>query len=104
MRKTRQILAVAAASLFGLTAQLGAQQIDFHGFALGCFYTGAGPCSSAFASTDPSPVPPGASFLLYTSDGFTGTTNNGSPNKVSFGGGCPPVGACGGFGNITVNA
>jgi len=108
MRITRQILGLAAASLFGIAPQLlHAQQIDFSGIAIGCFTTttcAPGPIFLGGDFTFSTSGPPGN--IHYGVDTFQGTTT-GDPgnNTAAFGGGCTtPGGNCGGFGNVTLNA
>lgn len=106
MRITRQILGLAAASLFGSAPQLLAQQIDFSGVAIGCFAVG-GACvpGPAFLGGDFTfSTGGGTGFAHYGVDTFKGTTSGVlGDNTASFGGGCAsPGGNCGGFGNVFV--
>jgi len=114
MRISRQILALSAASLFGATAQLQAQQIDFHGGVIGCFVTSvpASPCPTTGTAADFSQTTNGGvgstGTLKYTGGTFTGTTT-GDPdpdlNSTSFDGSCDLVlRFCGDFGALVEGA
>jgi len=104
MRITRQILGIAAASLFGIVPQLRAQPIDFHGAVGGCFTFANVACAGVGSTFNGLPGPLGGR-IVFGGDTFTGTTNDFIPNSVSFGGGCTdPTGGCGGFGRLTVLA
>jgi len=114
MRISRQILALSAASLFGATAQLQAQQIDFHGGVIGCFVTSvpAAPCPSTGTASDFSKSTTGdvtsTGTLKYTGGTFTGTTTGDIDpdlNSTSFDGSCDPIHRfCGDFGDLTEGA
>jgi hypothetical protein len=69
MRITRQILGLAAASLFGLTAQLRAQEVTFQGVDAGCLTT-TGSCTI-------NGLPSSVAGLTVFSDGFSGITTGG---------------------------
>ncbi len=99
MRITRQILGLVGASLFGVAAQ--AQQIDFHGGILGCFYNTNPPFSqTSCVPGAPSVFDPFAvsGSLNYSGDIVTGTTS-GDPgdNSVGFG-----TGVGGSFGHVSL--
>jgi hypothetical protein len=102
MRITRQILGLAAASLFGIASPLLADpKIDFHGGVIGCFVTVplVGTCPVLGAVVDAS----GGGTLTYTSDTFTGTTSGLSFfNDVGFGVGGGGSGSTGSFGKLSV--
>jgi len=67
MRITRQMLGMAAAGMFGLTAVASAQDIQFHGVVLGCFTTAA-----SCAVDNPGPSITGN--LVYQGTSFDNTT------------------------------
>ncbi len=70
MRITRQILGLAAASLFGVTATLRAQEVTFLGSAFGCITSTGLPC---VPSTNPADYPTfatGFAGFNYDNDGF----------------------------------
>jgi len=103
MRKTRQILGLAAASLFGLAPQLLAQPIDFRGGVIGCFVPIplAGTCPVSGTATDFGSLG-STGTLTYSVDTFVGTTT-GLPffNDVGFGTGSGS-GSTGSFGHLAL--
>jgi PEP-CTERM motif-containing protein len=91
MRISRQMLGIAAASVFGITAQASAQAVEFHGSVQGCFTTGA--------TCVPAPVDFNVSAfgnVKYNSDSFDNTTLGGA---AGFGNGA----GAGSFGKVTVS-
>jgi len=104
MRKTRQILGLAAASLFGIASPLLADpKVDFHGGVIGCFVTVplSGPCPVSGSATDAGSLG-STGTLTYSVDEFTGTTSGLSFfNDVGFGTG--PGGSTGSFGKLSVS-
>jgi hypothetical protein len=90
MRISRQMLGIAAASVFGITAQASAQNIEFHGTVQGCFTTGL-TCTPAANDINGTVL---TSFVKYNSDSFDNTTLAGA---AGFGNGS----GAGSFGKVT---
>jgi hypothetical protein len=105
MRISRQILGLAAASVFGATAQLQAQAIQFSGGTAGCFYytvvctpvTTTPFFDYVDASGAISTTAPGSgAYLAFQGGLFNATTNSGSGTRSI-------NGSFGNFGNITTS-
>jgi len=107
MRITRQILGLAAASVFGATAQLHAQIIDFHGGVIGCFVTTASPvtpCPGLSSTAVDNGGLGSTGTLTYHNDTFVGHTSGSSFfNFVGFGTTNATPGSTGSFGSLTLN-
>jgi len=111
MRITRQILGTLAAGGLALLAPSSRAQaqplIDFHGFALACFYTGATACDPLFAPSPSVSEKGTAGTIFYDADSFTGTAT--IPGSASFsdtpcGTDALPNANCGSFGHLHATA
>jgi len=89
--------------MFAVPAQAKAQLIDFHGGAIGCFYTGIVACDPTTTGIAPQTVSGTVGSLTFNANTFTGTTS-GIPGSVGFSGGCGAFGPCGAFGRFTINS
>jgi hypothetical protein len=105
MRITRQILSIAAVGalgIFGTATRAQAQEINFRGGAVACFYTTV--VCDPLASVNFNPNTNGATGqIAYNSDTFVGATSGG---VASFGDAspCTPSVNCGSFGHFTVTS
>lgn len=87
MKVTHRVLGLVAAGIVGASSQLGAQQINFQGASLGCFYQGSSvlPCTTSLY------------FLQYVGSTFDVTTLNG---KASVGSNATPNAPGGNVNNL----